>query len=165
MIALISSDGVLFRVPILIASESLLLKDILEEGGLDEAIPLPNVTGATLQRVIEFLQHHKVKPLGEIPAPLRSSRLEDVVPPWDADFIKGGDLFQVTRAAHYLDIPSLLQLGVAQLSCQIKGKSVKQVRGMFKITKEFSLEEKERHEATKDWVTQFQCDSGGPSVR
>ena len=57
-IALQSSDGEKFEVPKEIARKSVTIKTMLEDLGLDdddsncEAVPLPNVVGSVLKKVI-----------------------------------------------------------------------------------------------------------------
>ena len=64
-IALQSSDGEKFEVPKEIARKSVTIKTMLEDLGLDdddsncEAVPLPNVVGSVLKKVIEWCKKHK----------------------------------------------------------------------------------------------------------
>ena len=67
-IALQSSDGEKFEVPKEIARKSVTIKTMLEDLGLDdddsncEAVPLPNVVGSVLKKVIEWCEKHKDEP-------------------------------------------------------------------------------------------------------
>jgi len=64
-VVLQSSDNISFPVDVEIAKMSLTIKTMLDdlgvgEEGHDEVIPLPNVRGDVLQRVIDWATHHKV---------------------------------------------------------------------------------------------------------
>ena len=44
-------------------------------------------------------------------------------------------------AANYLDIPSLVELGCAQVGSMMQNKSIPELRQMFNITNDFTPEE------------------------
>ena len=51
-------------------------------------IPIPNVTSAVLERVLQYLQYHAEKPPKEIEKPIKSANMEEVVgDAWDAEFV------------------------------------------------------------------------------
>ena len=64
VIKLQSSDGEVFPVDVEIAKQSVTIKTMLEDLGLeeeeDEVVPLPNVNAAILKKVITWATHHKV---------------------------------------------------------------------------------------------------------
>lgn len=63
-IKLQSLDGEVFEVDVEIAKQSVTIKTMLEDLGVDEdedeAIPLPNVNAAILKKVIQWCTYHKV---------------------------------------------------------------------------------------------------------
>mgnify|MGYP001792075002 CR=1 FL=1 len=63
-IKLQSLDGEVFEVETEIAKQSVTIKTMLEDLGVDEeedeAIPLPNVNAAILKKVIQWCTYHKV---------------------------------------------------------------------------------------------------------
>merc|ERR1712102_25566 len=65
-IKLQSSDGEVFPVDVDIARQSVTIRTMLEDLGMeedcDEAVPLPNVNAAILKKVIEWAEHHKNDP-------------------------------------------------------------------------------------------------------
>ena len=68
--------------------KAVLISNAIEEGGSDDVIPLPEITKATLVKVIEFLKHLKEgNPPPEIEKPLRSNDLKDVTTEWYANYI------------------------------------------------------------------------------
>ena len=48
------------------------------DSGSEDAIPLPNVKTAILQRVLQYCEHHKENPPEEIAKPLKSTNLAEV---------------------------------------------------------------------------------------
>merc|ERR1712117_720084 len=78
-IKLQSSDGDIFPVDVEIAKQSVTIKTMLEDLGVDEdeeeLVPLPNVNAAILKKVIQWATYHKEK------------RTDDISS-WDADFLK-----------------------------------------------------------------------------
>ena len=100
-IKLQSSDGKVFTVDIEIAKQSVTIKTMLEDLGMDEddeeVVPLPNVHAAIMKKVIQWATYHKDDPL--LPE-------DDESRSWDANFLKvdQGTLFELILAANYLDI-------------------------------------------------------------
>merc|ERR1712203_358818 len=111
-IQLQSSDGEVFKVDIEIAKQSVTIKTMLEDLGMEEdeeePVPLPNVNAAILKRVIQWCTYHKDDP----PPPEDDENKEkrtDYISSWDSDFLKvdQGTLFELILAANYLDIKGL----------------------------------------------------------
>ena len=70
-----------------------------------------------------------------ITTPLKSSKIEELVQPWYADFVKVEQalLFEMVTAANFMDIKPLLDLTCLAVSILIKGKSAAELREMFNI--------------------------------
>ena len=85
-------------------------------------IPLPNVKDAVLTKVIEYCTHYKEEPMTPIQTPLKSSKIEDLVQPWYAEFVKVEQvlLFELVTAANFMDIKPLLDLTCLAVSVLIK---------------------------------------------
>ncbi|KAI9226738.1 MAG: E3 ubiquitin ligase SCF complex, Skp subunit [Piptocephalis tieghemiana] len=157
MVKLITSDNQTFEVEKKVAERSILIKNILEDiGESDQAIPLPNVSGPVMKRILEYCEHHKDD------APVDAEETEDDysrpranedIEPWDRDFIgdKQEAIFEITLAANYLDIRSLLELGCKVVAGQIKGKTPEQIRETFGIQNDFTPEEEERVKRENAW--------------
>lgn len=86
-------------------------------------IPLPNVKGAILKKVIEYMNRHRDNPMKEIEKPLKSNNMKEVVGEWDAKFVEveQEELFELILAANYMDIKPLLDLTCAKVASMIKG--------------------------------------------
>ena len=137
-IKLQSSDGEIFPVDVLIAKQSVTIKTMLEDLGMDEEdeeeVPLPNVNAATLKKVIQWASYHKDDP----PLPEDDDNKEkrtDDISSWDTDFLKvdQGTLFELILAANYLDIKGLLDVTCKTVANMIKGKTPEEIRKTFNI--------------------------------
>ena len=88
-ITLKSSDGETFEVEESVALESQTIKHMIEDDCADTAIPLPNVTGKILAKVIEYCKKHVEAAASKSSAEDRSSSTsDDELKTWDADFVK-----------------------------------------------------------------------------
>lgn len=69
-------------------------------------IPLPNVLGSVLNKVVTYLKYHVADQSKEIEKPLKSANMNEVVSQWDADFVDVDQelLFSLILAANYMDI-------------------------------------------------------------
>jgi S-phase kinase-associated protein 1 len=154
MIKLKSSQGDLFIVEKDVCMMSNLLKNMIEDTGSDEEIPLPNVKSGVLQKVIDYCKHHKDSPAEEIQKPLKSHLLlECGVSDWDHDFvsIEQEVLFELILAANYLDIKCLLDLTCAKVASMIKGKTPEEIRQQFNISNDFTPEEEAQVREENKW--------------
>lgn len=106
-------------------------------------IPLPNVKDVVLKKVIEYCTHYKSEPMTPIQTPLKSSKIEDMVQPWYADFVKveQGLLFELVTASNFMDIKPLLDLTCLAVAVFIKGKQASELRAIFNISNDLTPEE------------------------
>ena len=86
-VKLVTAEGETVEVDVEIASKSALIKGMIDDAGLEEEIPLPNVKKSILVKIIEFCTYIKGNHPPEIEKPLRSNNLYDVTTPWYADFV------------------------------------------------------------------------------
>merc|ERR1712209_13313 len=133
-IRLQSSDGEVFPVEIEIAKQSVTIKTMLEDLGIDEdeeeIVPLPNVNAAILKKVIQWATYHKDDPPPPEDDENKEKRTDDISS-WDSDFLKvdQGTLFELILAANYLDI---------------KGQPPEEIRKTFNIKNDFTPSEEEQ---------------------
>ena len=112
-IKLQSSDGEVFPVDVEIARQSVTIKTMLEDLGMeeeeDEVVPLPNVNAAILKKVIQWSTYHKDDPPPPEDDENKEKRTDDISS-WDSDFLKvdQGTLFELILAANYLDIKVII---------------------------------------------------------
>ncbi|CAG8441597.1 3118_t:CDS:2 [Ambispora leptoticha] len=151
-IKLTSSEGTEFVIDKDVGEKSILLKNMLEDvGENDMAIPLPNVTGPILTKVIEYCTHHRDDPV--ITQDDDSKKTSDDIDEWDSEFCKvdQGTLFELILAANYLDIKPLLDLTCKTVANMIKGKSPEEIRKTFNITNDFTPEEEMQVKHENEW--------------
>ena len=159
----ISKEGDLFEVPISVAKMSALVETTIddeddddddENGGGGAEIPLPNVKGAVLAKVIEYCTHYtNVEEMAAISTPLKSSKIEEVVQQWYADYVKVEQvmLFELVTAANFMDIKPLLDLTCFAVSVLIKGKSAEEIRKIFNISSDFTPEDEAQVREENKW--------------
>ena len=121
-------------------------RDLIEQFG-DEAaeIPLPNVSGSVLEKVVAFCNHKK-----DNPDPVDDDRTEmqkrtAELTPWEKEFVDVNQdmLFKLILAANYLDIKALLDLSCKTVALQIKGMNADEIKNHFGVTRDFTPEEVE----------------------
>eukprot|EP00462_Mataza_sp_D1_P005276 CAMPEP_0175104776 /NCGR_PEP_ID=MMETSP0086_2-20121207/9969_1 /TAXON_ID=136419 /ORGANISM="Unknown Unknown, Strain D1" /LENGTH=177 /DNA_ID=CAMNT_0016380313 /DNA_START=44 /DNA_END=577 /DNA_ORIENTATION=+ len=137
-----------------VAEQSELVKT-MAEGDKDEIeIPLPNVKGSVLNKVVQYMKYHCDNPSKEIDKPLKSAVMSEVVSQWDADFVEVDQemLFELILAANYMDIKPLLDLTCAKVASLIKGKTPEQIRKTFNIENDFTPEEEEAVRQENRWA-------------
>lgn len=151
---LISAEGTTYEVEEQVACKSQLIKNMVEDAGTAEEIPLPNVKSEILEKVIEYCRHYKDSTPQEIEKPLKSSIMNEVVPQWDAGFVdlEQDTLFELILAANYLDIKSLLDLSCAKVASMLKGKTAEEIRRQFNIENDFTPEEEAQVREENKWA-------------
>jgi len=126
LILVSEEDGTEFRISRQDALMSNLVKSLLEGDSDAESIPINNVSGDTLDLIVQYLEHHNGVEPQEISAPMPSMEMERCVgDKWDAEYInkmKKKTIYEVILCANYMDIPSLLHLGCAKMATLIKGE-------------------------------------------
>lgn len=112
---------------------------------LNDPIPLANVNGPILRKVISWCQHHKDDLPPAADADNKERRTDDIVS-WDVEFLKvdQGTLFELILAANYLDVRGLLDVSCKTVANMIKGKTPEEIRRTFNIKNDFSPEEEEQ---------------------
>ncbi|CAI0553859.1 unnamed protein product [Linum tenue] len=122
--------------------QSQTIKHMIEDDCADNGIPLPNVTGRILAKVIEYCKKHH-----EAPKP-------DGFASWDEDFVKvdQNTLFDLILAANYLNIKDLLDLTCQTVANMMKGKTPEEIRAIFNIKNDFTPEEEEEVRRENQWA-------------
>ncbi|KAG4078554.1 hypothetical protein HA402_002668 [Bradysia odoriphaga] len=154
-IRLQSSDGEIFVTEAKVARTSGTIKNLLEgcgiEEGSDTVVPLPNVKGNILRKIMEYAEHHK-DDVVQIDDSDKDKRKDDVSA-WDAEFLRmdQGTLFEMILAANYLDAKGLLNVACETVANLIKGKSPDEIRKTFDITNDFTAAEEEQIRKENEW--------------
>jgi len=117
----------------------------------NDVIPLPNVSGKDLGKVIEYCKFKVSSKKKNSDGVLMS---EDEVKNWETEFVKvdQGTLFQLILAANYLNIKDLLDLTCFTVASMIRGKSPEEIRKAFNIKNDFTPEEEEEVRREHQWA-------------
>lgn len=150
-VKLLSSDSQQFDVDEDVAVQSVTVKNLIEDSGTDEGIPLPNVSGRVLAKVVEYCKEHveASKKVDEKPA-----RSEEEMKAWDLEFVKvdQATLFDLIMAANYLNIKGLLDLTCQTVATMMRGKTPEEIRKTFNIKNDFTPQEEEEVRCENQWA-------------
>ena len=145
-IKLKSNDEQVFTIKEKAVNRSNLVKGILADYEDNTEVPLPDVNGKTLKRVVDYLTHYENSEPKPIPKPLKNSHIDEILDKWDYDFIIEvplDDSIDLLNAANYMDIAPLLQLACCRIASEMIDRPVDEVRELFGITCDMTKEEME----------------------
>ncbi|XP_039013834.1 SKP1-like protein 1A [Hibiscus syriacus] len=144
-IILKSSDGEIFEVEEVVALHLDMINKMMEDGCADEEIPIPNVTGKILSKVLEHC---------EMQAHREINSNDDRLKTHDDDFLQVDldTLHDLIMAANFLNVTSLLDLTCQIVADMIKGKSPEEIRKTFNIHNDFTPEEEEAMRRENPWA-------------
>ncbi|KAJ4354031.1 uncharacterized protein N0V89_005764 [Didymosphaeria variabile] len=155
-IKLTTSDNAEIPVDRDVAERSILIKNLLEDLGVDndEAIPIPNVNEAVMKKVLEWCEHHRKDPPASQDDDSDSRKKSTDIDEWDQKFMQVDQemLFEIILAANYLDIKALLDVGCKTVANMIKGKSPDEIRKTFNIQNDFTPEEEDQIRRENEWA-------------
>ncbi|KAF0919989.1 hypothetical protein E2562_032445 [Oryza meyeriana var. granulata] len=152
MIRVVSSDGEHFEMPEAAANLSLVLRHMIEDDCADAAgIPLAVVAAKPLAKIVDYCTKHAAKSSG-----LTIEEAEELKR-FDAEFIEVDTdmLYDLLRAAHFMDVEGLFKLAVQRTADLIKGKTPEQNRETFGIVNDFTPEEEEEICRENEWAFQY----------
>ena len=115
----------------------------LQDAALN-SIELKEIPWKYLDRIVKFIEYYEKDPYEELPKPLPSSFIEDVLEDefyikfWEQDFKEIEKYFDY---AMYLNYKPLTSLMAARIAAEIKDKQIDEIRKMFNIENDFSEEE------------------------
>mmetsp|Transcript_38401 Transcript_38401/g.64513 ORF Transcript_38401/g.64513 Transcript_38401/m.64513 type:complete len:155 (+) Transcript_38401:143-607(+) len=144
-----SSDEEMFEVELEVANKSQMIRNMLEDTGTDNPIPLPNVSSKILAKVIEYCKYRV-----DVTKEDKPTISEEEKKQWDSDFVKvdQATLFELILAANYLNIKELLDLTCLTVANMIKGKTPEEIRKTFNIKNDFTPEEEEEVRRENQWA-------------
>ena len=130
-----------------------MIKDIIsdlagEDGTVDGPIPLGNVIGETLQRIVEYCEHYNGNPPS-----VDENQTVDITG-WEQSFIDlpQPHLFDLILGANYMAVTPLLHLGCKKVAHMLKNKSKDEIRQIFNVTRIFTSEEEAEAKKDPAWV-------------
>lgn len=150
---LISSDGIEFQVSDKIIIQSEVLNDLKQNCGTELKIPIPDITGETLSKIVEFCRHYENAP----PYVPPNRDIEEIIYPepnsWEMKFLflPTELLNQIINGANYLNIQRLIDACCFRLGLMIQGRSVEEIRTIFDIENDFTPDEEENMRRDHIW--------------
>ncbi|KAE8781628.1 SKP1-like protein 4 [Hordeum vulgare] len=152
MVRLRSSDGEEFEVAAeTIGAASKMIKGLLDEE-VDVAvdvIPLPNVKGPILSRILDYVNRHFSGPdTSYIPM------ADDSLKRFDDSFVQVDQdlLFDLLHAANYLALQSLLDLTSKTVADQMRDKTLEEIRKKFNIVNDYTKDEEQEVRRENSWA-------------
>ncbi len=157
---LISSEGKSFSVLVERAKMSELVKTAYDEDaedGTPQDIPLPNLTTAILDAVVQFINQYATDPMTPVEKPLKSATVAAMVQPFYATFVDlpQEQIFELMLAANYLDLKPLLELTCAAIALKIKGRTPDEIKAEFNITDDWTPEDEAQMRAENKWCEEI----------
>jgi len=158
VLTLQSSDGKIFNVDVEIARVSVTVSNMIQhtedDMEQDVVIPLSNVNGKILEKVIEWATHHHMDDPAVEEGDGHSVRRTDDISAWDKEFLKidQGTLFDLVLAANYLDVKGLLDLTCKAVAIMIRDKTPEEVRKILNLRNDFTAAEEEHLRKENDWL-------------
>jgi len=149
-INLLSQDGTQHRVLVKYAKMSGTLKDLIDDVGVENDAPLPNISSKNLSYVIEYWKKH----VDDVKGNEEDEEDKKIKTEWDLQFTQKWDrktLFKMILASNYLDVKPLLDLTCETVANMIKGKTPDEIKKAFGITDDFTSEEEKQVREENEW--------------
>lgn len=154
---LVTQEGAKVSTDARLADMSGLIKNIVDDSGIQEEIPLPSVSEPILRLLIAYCERQNYVQPQPIKKPLASDRIEEAVTEaWHADFINGiaeDVLVELTMASNYMDSRGIFDLCCAKIATLFKGKTVEELKQRYNITEDLTPEMEEKILKENPWIT------------
>jgi S-phase kinase-associated protein 1 len=133
IVQLFTGDGSVFYIRENVAKQSKTIADLIEEVGVDDPVPIPNVSSDILDIVIQFCEFNS------------EYHSRDDIKEFDSTFFdtESKRLLEIVSAANFLNIPDLLDKSCTAVALLLRGKSPSELRDILDVQTEYSQEEKE----------------------
>ena len=154
-IKIITKEGKEFTLSKKSCELSELLKSAINDYPTETSYPLNELDEKNAELIKEFLSHFNGEAPKEIEKPIQSNEMKNLTDEWSSNFIDKiplEDLTNLTVAANYMGINSLLDLCCAKVATMCKDKNEDEILKMFKISETFSEEEKNKIKSENKWI-------------
>ncbi|KAI4353136.1 hypothetical protein L6164_002107 [Bauhinia variegata] len=144
-----ANDGKIFEIEEDIARMSGVLKAIIDEKGCDKSmVPLPNVDGSNLAKIIEFLRKHQEF--------RKTADQSDDTKAFNRSFFDGlkdrREMVELLKAVNYLAIKELLDVVAQGIADRIKNMTLEKVRSFFGVESDYTKEEENAFREKYFWA-------------
>ena len=154
-IILLSKENEEFAITKLSADLSVLIKNTIQDYSIDQPIPLYEIESKCLKLIIEYLEHYNGNSPKEIEKPLPHGDLKDFVDEFQYFYINKISLellVDLTSAANFMEIPSLLDLCCAKIASMCLDKTEDELYQTFGIQEKFTPEERQKLKEENQWL-------------
>ena len=137
------------------AELSELLKAAINDNPKESSFPLNELDEKCGEKIKEYLSHFNGTAPPEIEKPITSNEMKNLTDEWSANFIDKmtmEELVNLTVAANYMGINSLLDLCCAKVASLCKDKDEKEIFKTFNINETFTEEEKNKIKEENKWI-------------
>ena len=87
IVKITTSEGNIKEVKVGIIKESVLIRGLIDDAGIEEEIPLPNVKRLTLDKIVEYCDYVTSNKPPQLEKPLRAVNISELVSPYFAQYI------------------------------------------------------------------------------
>ena len=146
-VKLITKEGVTFELEENVAKKFVTVKNLIDDIGAEDPIPLPEIDEVTFKKILEFTEYH-------LENPVVVENEEFIFSDWDTEFFKVENplLLSIVTSSNYLDYKELLDMSVQAVANLIKDKSPEEIRAIFGIVSDFTAEEEEAIRKENEWL-------------
>ena len=140
-IKIITKEGKEFTLAKKSCELSELLKSAINDYPTETSYPLNELDEKNAELIKEFLSHFNGEAPKEIEKPIQSNEMKNLTDEWSSNFIDKiplEDLTNLTVAANYMGINSLLDLCCAKVATMCKDKNEDEILKMFKRSETFN---------------------------
>lgn len=154
-VILLTKENEEFRISKTAAELSVLIKNTIQDYPIEQPIPLFEIESHSLKFIIEYLEHYNGASPKEIEKPLPHLDFKEVVDEFQFFFINKLSLEQLidlTSAANFMEITSLLDLCCAKIASMCLDKTEDELYQTFGIQDKFTPEEREKLKEENNWL-------------
>ena len=154
-IKLVTKEGKELEITKKAAELSEVLKAAINDYPNEASFPLKEIDEKNGEKIVEFLTHFNGAAPAEIEKPLTSNEMKNLTDEWSANFVDKmtiEELVNLTVAANYMGINSLLDLCCAKVASLCKDKSEEEIFKTFNINETFTEEEKNKIKEENKWI-------------
>ena len=154
-IKLVTKDGKEIEINKKDAELSELLKSAINDNPNESSFPINELDEKSGEKIKEYLSHFNGVAPPEIEKPITSNEMKNLTDEWSTNYIDKmsmEELVNLTVAANYMGINSLLDLCCAKVASLCKDKSEEEIFKTFNINETFTDEEKNKIKEENKWI-------------
>ena len=132
-----------------------LLKNSINDYPNEVSFPMDELEEKIGEKIKEYLTHFNGVAPPEIEKPLTQNEMKNITDDWSAGFIDKlsmDELVNLTVAANFMGINSLLDLCCAKIASMCKDKSEDEIFKNFGINEPFTEEDKRKIKEENKWI-------------